>query len=96
MEYDPAQLYESVALYIVALGLDDNDEKDFEAVLLDKYVHVQVRDLKGEVWLKVVGKDYNELGEQLVLACLHNISEEHLGALHVTSRQEVPQTLRRV
>ena len=73
---------EEVSLNLLAVGMDDWGEKSFEACSSGEMLHLRVRNCDGEVALKVVGRDIDELGEQLVLACLHNISAEQLGALH--------------
>ena len=96
MEWDESQLYENIALFFVSLTIDLNEEKTFEAVKLGGDVHLKVKDSAGEVLLKVVGRDYNELGDQLVLACLHKTSLEDLGILHLRHRQEEPMPLRPV
>jgi len=95
-EFDVSQVFESVALSFLALATSDNDEKLFEAVLLGEHLHLKVRNSMGEILFKVVGKDYNELGEQLVLACLHKVSAAHLATLHLRPLQGVPPVLRRV
>jgi hypothetical protein len=73
---------EEMALNLLAVGMDDWDEKSFEACRSGEMLHLRVKNCDGEVALKVVGRDVDELGEQLVLACLHNLSAEQLGALH--------------
>lgn len=88
-EFDIAKLYECVALNFMSLVIDLEEEKTFEAVKLGEDVHLKVRADSGEVLLDVVGEDYNELGDQLVLACLHKLSSDHLGALHHRPMQEL-------
>lgn len=78
-----AELFEAVALQLLQIGTDDFDEKDFEGCRMDDYFQLRLRDMKGEVCLEVVGEDSADIAEQLVLACFHNISIEHLGALHL-------------
>ena len=68
---------------LMAIATDDFGEKDFEGVNMGNLLHLQVKDMKGEVCLQVVGGDSGEIAEQLVLACFHNLSIEHLGALHL-------------
>ncbi|HJV34287.1 hypothetical protein [Geomonas sp.] len=75
-------ILEEVALNLLAVGMDNWEEKSFEACRSGELLHLRVRNSDGEVALKVVGRDVDELGEQLVLACLHNINAEQLGALH--------------
>lgn len=88
-EFDINQLYESIALMLMSLTIDLDEEKTFEAVMLGDDVHMKVRLDSGEVPLDVVGRDYNELGDQLVLACLHKVSIDRLGALHHRPMQVV-------
>jgi len=78
-----AELFEGVAGQLVNLGTDDFGEKDYECCRMGDLLHLRLMDMKGEVCLEVVGRDSAEIAEQLVLACFHNISIEHLGALHL-------------
>lgn len=96
MKFEISELYESAALYLLALALGNNHERDFAVRLLGQEVHLKVLDATGAAVIHVVGKDYKELGEQLVLACLHKISVEQLGVLHLTPLQELPPVLRPV
>ncbi|HJV64920.1 MAG TPA: hypothetical protein VJ550_04230 [Geomonas sp.] len=73
---------EEMALNLLALGLEDWEEKSFEACRSGELIHLRVRNCEGEVVLKVAGSGVDDLAEQLVLACLHNVSTEQLGALH--------------
>ena len=91
-----SHLYESAALYLLSLALGNNEERLFSVILLGEDVHLKVLDATGTAAISVVGKDYNELGEQLVLACLHKISVEQLGVLHLTPLQKLPPILRPV
>jgi len=95
-EFDVSQVFESVAVSFLALALGDDGEKTFEAVQLGEHAHLKVRNSTGEILLKVVGKDYNELGEQLVLACLHKVTVAHLATLHLRPLQGAPPVLRQV
>lgn len=88
-EFDVAKLYESIALNFMSLVIDLDEERNFEGMKLGDDVHLKVRTDSGEVLLDVVGEDYNELGEQLVLACLHKLSGDHLGTLHHRPMQEL-------
>ena len=88
-EFDVSKLYESIALYFMSLVIDLDEERTFEAVKLGEDVHLKVRADSGEVLLNVVGEDYNELGDQLVLACLHKLSADHLGTLHHRPMQKL-------
>ncbi|MBJ6726676.1 hypothetical protein [Geomesophilobacter sediminis] len=76
-------LLESIALSLLSLGMDDHREKGFEMCRMGDLTHVRVTDAEGEVAFQVCGKTVDELGDQLMLACLHNLSIEHLGALHL-------------
>jgi len=77
------ELFEGMAMHLLAIGTDDFGDKDFAGCRMGDLLHLQVMDMKGELCLQVVGADSVEVAEQLVLACLHNISIEHLGALHL-------------
>ena len=83
MEFDISQFYESVALCFMSLTIDLYEEKTFHAVKLGEDVHFKVRNDAGEVLLQVVGRDYNDLGGQLVLSCLHKTSVDRLVALRM-------------
>jgi len=83
-DIDMQELFEGMAMHLVAIGTDDFGDKDFAGFVVNKSVmHLQVLNEEGEECLQVVGENSLELAEQLVLACLHNISVEHLGALHL-------------
>jgi hypothetical protein len=84
MELDMNEFFEAVAGHILALATDDFEDKDFAGEKMgDRLMRLQVLNLKGEQCLQVFGGDSGELAEQLVLACFHNLSIEHLGALHL-------------
>lgn len=81
---DTEEFFEAMAGHIMALGTDDFDDKDFGGEKIGNHLlRLRVLNLKGEQCLQVFGADSIELAEQLVLACLQNISIEHLGALHL-------------
>ena len=81
---DMEEFFEAMSGHIVALGTDDFEDKDFGGEKIsDALMRLQVISLKGEQLLQVYGGDSDELAEQLVLACLQNVSIEHLGALHL-------------
>jgi hypothetical protein len=84
LELDMEEFFEAMAGHIMALGTDDFEDKDFcgEKIGAD-LLRLQVLSLKGEQFLQVFGKDSQEIAEQLVLACLQNLSIEHLGALQL-------------
>jgi hypothetical protein len=84
IDLDMNELFEAMAGHIMALGTDDFEDKDFCGEKIgDTLLRLQVLNLKGEECLQVYGADSGELAEQLVLACFHNLSIEHLGALHL-------------
>ncbi|GFO68095.1 hypothetical protein GMLC_16740 [Geomonas limicola] len=77
------QFFEAMALQLVQIATDNFEEKD---ILLHKQgdlAHLEFRAMDGEVLLKVVGRDSKEVAAQLLLACFHNLSIEHLGAIHL-------------
>jgi hypothetical protein len=78
-----SRVLESMGSYLVSLGMDDYGEKDACLCRLGDLGDLKISDAKGEVAFHVVGKDSVELGEQLGLACLQNLSIEHLGSLHL-------------
>jgi hypothetical protein len=78
-----SQMLETVGSYFVSLAMDDYEEKDACLCRLGDIGHLKILDQKGEVAFHVVGNDSVELGEELGLACFHNLSIEHLGALHL-------------
>jgi len=83
-DLDMEEFFEAMAGHIIAVGTDDFEDKDFGGEKLgDHLMRLQVLTMKGEQCLQVFGKDSRELAEQLVLACLQNLSIEHLGALHL-------------
>lgn len=78
------ELFEAIAMHLMAIGTDDFGDKDFAGMKIGTHLmRLKVLNLKGEECLQVVGEDSYELAQQLVLACFHNISIEHLGALHL-------------
>jgi hypothetical protein len=83
-ELDAGEFFEAMAGHILRLGTDDFEDKDFAGQKIrEDLLILQVLNLKGEKMLQVFGGDSIELAEQLVLACLQNLSIEHLGALHL-------------
>lgn len=84
LDLDMEEFFEAMAGHIMALGTDDFEDKDFGGEKIgDHLMRLQVLNLKGEQCLQVFGGDSLELAQQLVLACLQNVSIEHLGALHL-------------
>ena len=77
------QLLQSMGAYLLSLGMDDYGEKGVTLSRLGDLGHLEVADENGDVAFHVVGTDSVELGCQLGLACLQNLSIEHLGALHL-------------
>ena len=83
-DLDTEEFFEAMSSHIMTLGTDDFEDKDFAGEKIgDHLMRLQVFNLKGEQFLQVFGGDSLELAEQLVLACLQNLSIEHLGALHL-------------
>jgi len=84
LELDMEEFFEAMAGHIMALGTDDFEDKDYCGEKIgENLMRLQVFTLKGEECLQVYGGDSIELAQQLVLACLQNVSVEHLGALHL-------------
>ena len=73
---------QGTALHLLELATDDSGPKGFQTCRSGDLVHLRVKNNKDEVCLQVAGKDACDLAGQLLLACLHNISIERLGALH--------------
>jgi hypothetical protein len=83
-EINVQEVFESMTTHLMTLATDEFGDKDFcGQVLGDHLVRLQVINDKVEECLEVVGADSLEVAEQLVLACFHNLSIEHLGALHL-------------
>ena len=82
-EVPMAAVFEAMALSLLSLAMDDPGEKDFTGRADGDLLTLQVGDPSGEACLLVVGMGSAELAEELVLACLHNISVERLGALQL-------------
>lgn len=78
-----SRVLETMGSYLVSLAVDDFGEKDACLCRIGDLGHLKILDAKGDVDLHVVGRDSVEMGEQLGLACLQNLSIEHLGALHL-------------
>jgi hypothetical protein len=84
LDLDMEEFFEAMAGHLFALATDDFEDKDFCGEKVgDRLLRLQVLNLKGEECLQVYGADSQELAEQLVLACLQNLSIEHLGFLHL-------------
>ncbi|WP_183356748.1 hypothetical protein [Geomonas silvestris] len=83
MSADTDQFYEAMAMHLVQVATDNFEEKDIGLMVQGDLIHLEFRALDGELLLKVVGKDSEEVANQLLLACFHNLSIEHLGALHL-------------
>ena len=87
-------LLTEMTMQLLAIGTDDFGDKDFGGMVMGNLMHLEVRNLQDEVCLQVVGTNTLELAEQLVLACFHNLSIEHLGALHMRPLQRGLQVRR--
>ena len=84
LDLNMEEFFEAMAGHIMAVGTDDFEDKDFGGEKIgDNLLRLQVINMKGEQCLQVFGEDSLELAQQLVLACLQNVSIEHLGALHL-------------
>lgn len=77
------ELFERMSSQLLAIGTGDFCDKDFAVCKNGDFLHLRLLNDKGEECLYVIGKDSYDIAEQLVLACLHNISIERLGALHL-------------
>lgn len=76
------QVWDSVAHSLLHLGLRDGGDKDFGVMLLGNDVHVRVVGVETNAEIRIVGEaEYNDLGEQLVLACLHNLTPGDIAEL---------------
>ena len=95
MDFNMAEVSDTMARYLLALGVGHNEDTDIEVNICGGVMHMRVKDLEGDVVLSVVGESSEELGAQLALACLHNISVEHLGVLHREPLKEVSKAARR-
>lgn len=73
---------QGVALHLLEIATNDIGAKGFETCRSGDLIHLRVRNSKDEVCLQVAGKDTIELADELVLACLQNISIKQLSALH--------------
>lgn len=81
-EFDITRLWESVAHNLLQLCMRDVGDKDFEVALLGHDVHLKVTGVSTNAELKIVGEEeYNDLGGQLVLACLQNLTAGDLAEL---------------
>lgn len=82
---------QGMALHLLEIGTDDVGPKGLETCRSGEVIHLRVRNSKGDVCLQVSGEDTGELANQLVLACLRNISIDHLGILHKRPLKRVLQ-----
>jgi len=73
---------ENVGGYLLELGLQDDGAVSFASCFSGGLIHFRVIDSKGAVAMQVCGKDPDEVGAQVALACLHRISIDRLRALH--------------
>lgn len=74
-DFEIAKLWENVALNLLQLCMRDVGDKDFGVLLLGDDIHLKVTGLSTNTEINVVGgMEYNDLGEQLVLACLQKLS----------------------
>jgi len=76
-------VHEGMGLYLLALGTDQRFEGDVSLCNHGEVGDLVVYEANGEVAFRIVGKDSVDMGRQLGLACLQNVSIEHLGALHL-------------
>lgn len=83
MEFDEVRLWESAAMHLLSYGTGVGEDKDFDIVRLGDDVQLKVTGVSSGIEMKVVGRDYQELGEQLVLACLKKLSPGDLAELRL-------------
>ncbi|MBU5638528.1 hypothetical protein KOM00_17510 [Geomonas sp. Red69] len=82
--FEITKLWESVALNLLQLCMRDFGDKDFGVLCLGDDVHLKVTGLSTDTEINVVGGgEYNDLGKQLVLACLQKLSAGDLVELHL-------------
>ncbi|QWV93186.1 hypothetical protein KP004_18770 [Geomonas oryzisoli] len=83
-KFEITKLWESIALSLLQLCMRDVGDKDFGVLLLGEDIHLKVTSLSTDTEINVVGgTEYNDLAEQLVLACLQKLSAGDLVALHL-------------
>jgi hypothetical protein len=83
-DFDMEELFHAMAVHLVTLATDEFGDKDFCGQMIgNQAIRLQVLNDKGDKCLQVVGNDSLEVAQQMVLACFHNLSIEHLGALHL-------------
>jgi hypothetical protein len=74
-------LFHYLGLYLLRLKVGDQDFKIQECVS-GETLHVRVKTACGDVVYQVSGQDPVELGDQLALACFHDLTVERLRELH--------------
>lgn len=96
MGFEAEPLFQCMTFALVAVGTGCDEGNSIEASTCGDTMRLRIRNPSDEVIMSVVGKSYDELGAQLALACLRNVSIERLRTLHRTPLQEATPVIQRV
>ena len=74
-------VFQCLGLFLIRLKVGEQDIQIQQCISGDT-LHVRVKVVGGDVVYQVSGQDTTELGDQLALACFHDLTVERLRELH--------------
>jgi len=84
---------ENLAWGLIHLATDDYGNKQILTREANDLMHLRVVNSNNQIVFQVSGKDFDALGCEMVLACLHKISIEKLKQLHKTPLRRALQVV---
>jgi hypothetical protein len=79
----------NVAMTILSLGTGEEGPKAFQGRRSGNLHYLRLQDSQGQTRLQVCGENIDELGKELVLACLQKVSIDQLRAYHKQPLKQV-------
>ena len=95
MGFEPSALFQCMVFGLIEAGTGGEDAV-IDASGRGETIRIRVRKASGDVAMSVIGEGYDEVGAQLVLACLQKISINHLRELHLEPLRTPTPVLQRV
>ena len=96
MGLEPSALFQCMTFGLIDAGTGGEKDAVIDASSRGETIRIRVRKASGDVAMSVIGEGYDEVGAQLVLACLQKISIDQLRELHLKPLRTPPPALQRV
>lgn len=96
MGFEPSALFQCMVFSLFEAGTGGEDGMCIDANGRGEKMRIRIRKATGEVVLSVAGEGYDDVGAQLVLACLQKISINQLRELHLKPLRTPTPVLQRV